>query len=47
MQLQEEIRKDMRSKEIGMHAHDMTTVLDSIVNIIRGDMYDCSMRTRI
>jgi hypothetical protein len=35
----------MRSKEIGMHAQDMTTVLDSIVNIIRGDLYNCSMST--
>lgn len=34
--LQEEIRKDMRSKEIGMHAQDMKTVLDSIVNTIKG-----------
>ena len=45
--LQEEIRKDMRSKEIGMHAQDMRTVLDSIVNTIRGDLHDFSMSTRI
>ena len=34
-------------KEIGLCAQNMTTVLNSIVNIIGGDLYDHLMSTKI
>ena len=33
-------QKDMSLTEIGLLAHDMLIILDSIVNIIEGDLYD-------
>ena len=37
----------MCSKEVGLHAQDMLTVLGSIVNMIEADPYDHLMRRRI
>lgn len=42
-------QKTMSLKEIGLHAHNMIAILDSIVNIIGGrwDMLGCLMSTTI
>ena len=39
-------QKDVLRK-IGLHAHNVLTVLDSIINIIEGHLYDHLMRERI
>jgi hypothetical protein len=39
--------KDMCSREIGLHAQNMTTITSSIVSIIRGDFHDHLMSMRI
>ena len=40
-------QKDMCSKEIGLCAQNVITILSSIVNIIEGDIYDHLMSTQI
>ena len=40
-------QKDMCSKEIGLRAQDMLTILGSILNMIEADPYDHLMRRRI
>jgi len=35
------------SKEIGLCVQDMITILGSIINIIKGDLYNQLMSTRI
>ena len=47
MLLQEWRPKEHVFKEIGLCAQNMTTVLNSIVNIIGGDLYDHLMSTKI
>ena len=40
-------QKNIRSKEIGLCTHNMLIILGSIINIIRGDLYDHLVATRI
>ena len=40
-------QKDMCLKEVGLHAQSMLIILGSIVNMIRGDLYDRLLSTRI
>ena len=42
-----EYQKDMCSNEIGLHAQNMITIMDSTVNIIGWDRYDHLMYTGI
>ena len=40
MTLRMNIKKDICSKKVGLHAQNMTTTLGSIVNKSRADLYD-------